>query len=159
MFSEGKMTTTRRSGVVALLAGITVAAGLCLAPAQATTSGQYQRGIFSATNHQRAVHDRSAFRHQACVQRFAERQARRMADQERMFHQDLGRVLSRCHLHKAGENVAYGFDLGVAVVNLGWMHSPDHRANILDPDFRLLGAGARRGDNGVWYAAQVFGRR
>ena len=52
-----------------------------------------------------------------------------MAKQERMFHQDLQVVLSKCDLHKAGENVAYGFDLGGAVVNVGWMKSPPHRRN------------------------------
>jgi uncharacterized protein YkwD len=129
------------------------------APARATTVADYQRDIFSATNHQRDRHDLRKFRHQPCVQKYAVRQAKRMAQQERMFHQDLGVVLRRCHLHKAGENVAFGFDLGIAVVDIGWMQSPPHRANILDPAFRLLGSGARRGDNGVWYAAQVFGRR
>jgi uncharacterized protein YkwD len=39
------------------------------------------------------------------------------------------------------------------------MHSEGHRANILNPSYRLLGMGARRSDEGRWYAAQVFGRR
>ena len=151
------MNSALRTGLAVLLAVLAVAS--VTAPAQATTVADYQRDIFSATNHQRARHDLAKFRHQDCVQRYAVRQAKRMAKQERMFHQDLGVVLDRCHLHKAGENVAYGFDLGVAVVKVGWMQSPPHRANILDPAFRLLGAGARRGDNGVWYAAQVFGQR
>ena len=151
------MTGTLRTGLAALLAALVAASWA--APARATTVSDYQRDIFSATNHQRVKHDLRKFRHQDCVQRYAVRQAKRMANQERMFHQDLTVVLRKCDLHKAGENVAYGFDLGIAVVNIGWMQSPPHRANILDPDFRLLGAGARRGDNGVWYAAQVFGRR
>ena len=148
-----------RPGGALLVAGLIVVLMSWAAPAQAITVADYQRGIFSATNHQRVLHHLTKFRHQTCVQRYAERQAARMARQERMFHQDLQVVLTKCHLHKAGENVAYGFDLGVAVVNIGWMHSAPHRANILDPDFRLLGAGARKGDNGVWYASQVFGRR
>ena len=149
--------------VAAVLASAVVAALLVLvvpgtASAGDTTPAGYQRDIFRETNHQRVLHDRHELRHQACVQRFAVRQARRMAAQERMFHQDLGPVLRHCHLSRAGENVAYGFDLGVDVVTLGWMTSPPHRANILDPAFRLLGTGARQGDDGVWYAVQVFGR-
>jgi uncharacterized protein YkwD len=129
------------------------------APATTTAEQTYQRRAFAATNHQRDRHDRARLRHQHCVQKYAVRQARRMARQQRMFHQDLGRVLRACGLRMAGENVAYGYRSGRAVVNDGWMHSAGHRENILNPSYRLLGVGARRGDDGTWYAAQVFGRR
>ena len=40
------------------------------------------------------------------------------------------------------------------------MHSTEgHRENILNREFRILGVAARKGDNGRWYAAQVFGRK
>ena len=39
-----------------------------------------------------------------------------------------------------GENVAAGYGSPASVV-AGWMGSPGHRANILDPDFRDVGAG------------------
>ena len=45
------------------------------------------------------------------------------------------------------------------MVNDGWMNSEGHRANILNPSFRLMGIGARKGHDGRWYVAQVFGRR
>ena len=148
-----------------LVAVLAVTAGGWLAPTAAaqmpaaqTTAASYQRDIFSATNHQRRAHDRAALRHQACVQRKAVRQARRMAAREEMFHQDLDAVLRDCDLRSAGENVAVGFDDGRSVVVDGWMQSPPHRANILRGSFRLLGTGARRGDDGRWYAVQVFGR-
>ena len=41
---------------------------------------------------------------------------------------------------KVGENIAQGTDTPEAVVE-GWMNSPGHRANILDPDFREIGVG------------------
>jgi uncharacterized protein YkwD len=156
--------TRTRTTLGALLATVLLATGtplLLAEPASAASPAaeRYGDAAFKVTNEKRVKHDRSRFKRQACVQKWARKQARRMARQERMFHQDLGVVLRRCHLHRAGENVAFGFDLGIAVVRVGWMESPPHRANILDPRFRLLGAGARRGDNGVWYAAQVFGRR
>jgi uncharacterized protein YkwD len=126
--------------------------------ASARATVRYQAGIFSASNTARHRHERSTFHHQTCVQRYAVRQARRMASQERMFHQDLRRVLRDCHLRKAGENVAYGYPNGRSVVDDGWMRSPEHRRNLLDAGFRLLGSGARLGADGVWYAVQVFGR-
>lgn len=125
----------------------------------ATPTETYARKIVSATNQVRLDHHRPALRANRCVKRFAVRQARRMAAQQRAFHQRLAPILRECHLTKVGENVGYGFPTGTAIVHLGWVLSPPHLANILDREYRLLGAGARKGDNGVWYAAQVFGRR
>lgn len=145
-----------------LAAGLTPVAQGVAAPAPeaaVTAQGRYQSQAFAATNRQRARHDRVAFRHQDCVQRFAVRQARRMARQERMYHQDLGPILRQCGLSTVGENVAYGYPTGRSVVDDGWMRSEGHRENILNPRFRLLGIGARKSDDGQWYAAQVFGRR
>lgn len=147
--------TTRVLGLV-----LVIVAALWSTPAVAQAPEQaYQRQVFAATNHQRDRHDRVALRHQHCVQEYAVRQARRMARQDRMFHQDLGRVLRACGLRMAGENVAYGYPSGRSVVDSGWMHSRGHRENILNPSYRLLGTGARRSADGTWYAAQVFGRR
>ncbi|GAA4379901.1 CAP domain-containing protein [Nocardioides caricicola] len=133
------------------------------APAEARpaglTAGRYQHQAFEATNRVRRQHERAGFRAQDCLQRFAERQARRMARQDRMFHQELRPILRQCGLTTTGENVAYGFPTGRSVVNDGWMNSEDHRENILDRDFRLMGIGARRSADGTWYAAQVFGGR
>ncbi|GAB3255608.1 CAP domain-containing protein [Nocardioides dilutus] len=120
---------------------------------------KYQRQAHNTTNKHREAHGLRELRRTDCVQRFAVRQAKRMAKQEEMFHQDLGPILEACGLNAVGENVAYGYPTGRSVVNDGWMNSPGHRANILNPDFRLMGIGARKGDNGRWYVAQVFGRK
>jgi len=103
-----------------------------------------------------------------CLDRAAIRQAKRMAERQQLFHQDLRKLLRSCGLSKllrscglsrAGENVADGYDNGKAVVLEGWMESAGHRANILDRSYRLMGIGAHQSDDGVWYAAQVFGRQ
>lgn len=155
--------------VVALAALLSVVltgpAHAAAAPEPATVSARtttaadlYQGLVRTTTNTVRLLQDRARLGRQDCVQRFAERQATRMARQDRMFHQDLGPILRECGLRKVGENVAYGFATGSSVVQ-AWMRSPGHRANILDGDYRLLGVGARRSADGTWYAAQVFGRR
>jgi uncharacterized protein YkwD len=140
---------------------LALAAPLLVEPAaaQALTPAAYQRQVFSATNNQRERHDRVEFRHQTCVQKYAVRQAKRMARQDRMYHQDLGPILRDCGLRTVGENVAYGYPSGRSAVTRGWMHSEGHRRNILSPAFRLLGTGARQSADGTWYAAQVFGGR
>jgi uncharacterized protein YkwD len=40
----------------------------------------------------------------------------------------------------------------------GWMRSPGHRANLLSPDWDLLGIGVVCADDGGMYATQNFGR-
>ena len=120
---------------------------------------KYQRQAHNTTNNQREARGLAEVRRTKCVQRFAVRQARTMAQQERMFHQDLAPILTECGLVQVGENVAYGYPTGRSVVKDGWMKSPGHLANIVNPGYTLMGIGARKGHDGHWYVAQVFGRK
>jgi uncharacterized protein YkwD len=148
---------------VAVLLVTALATGTFLvgAPAQAQSKAErrYAQQAFTATNANRADNGLKALRPNDCVGHAAVRQARLMARREQIFHQDLNRVLRDCGLDTAGENVAYGYPTGRSVVDDGWMNSEGHRANILNPSFTLMGIGARKGHNGRWYVAQVFGRR
>ena len=137
-----------------------VATGAASAPAQAQSpAGNYARQAFAATNANRTHNGLKELKPSDCLKRFAVRQARAMAQQEQMFHQDLGNLMRECKLNTAGENVAYGYRTGRSVVNDGWMRSEGHRANILNPSFRVMGIAARKGHDGRWYVSQVFGRR
>ncbi len=57
----------------------------------------------------------------------------------------------------AGENIAYnyGYPDTVAITIEGWMNSPGHRANILDPDFQQIGIGLYE-NSGHYYWVQLF---
>ena len=137
--------------LAALLATLTmlVATGAASAPAQAQSpAGKYAQQAFTATNANRVNNGLKALKASDCLKRAAVRQAKAMAQQERIFHQDLGRVMKDCKLNTAGENVAYGYASGKSVVNDGWMKSEGHRANILNPSFKLMGIGARKGHDG-----------
>lgn len=144
-----------------MLAGTLTVTGAATAPAAAESeaAAEYGRDAFVATNAVRENRDRRILRHHRCLEKYAARQARRMANQQRIWHQDLGEVLRECHMSRVGENVAAGFATGRSVVRDGWMESPSHRRNILERRFRLVEVEARKGDDGRWYAAQVFGRR
>lgn len=147
--------------VLTALLTLLLAAALTAVPtaaAHAASPESYARAAHRATNEHRAEHDLRRLRRNRCLTRFATRQARAMARQQSMFHQDLGPVLARCRLRMVGENVAYGYRSGRAAVG-GWMSSPDHRANLLHPGYRLMAVAARKDRDGVWYSAQVFGRR
>ena len=55
-----------------------------------------------------------------------------------------------------GENVAYGYSSASAVVD-GWMNSPPHRANILRPQFTMMGSCSATSGSGRIYWVQQFG--
>lgn len=145
--------TVAVSGLVAAFLAVAAPA----APVQAKASIDYADAAVAATNNKRENHDLRRLRETNCLQEWANRQARRMARKERIFHQDLTEPLQDCDLRRTGENVAVGFTSGGATVS-GWMDSPTHRANILDARFRKMAIAARKGDDGRWYVAQVFGR-
>lgn len=53
-----------------------------------------------------------------------------------------------------GENIAMGYSSPNATM-VGWMNSPGHRANILNPSFTHLGVGVNIGKWDVWYRSVV----
>lgn len=155
------MLTLRRL-LTALVTTAFLATGalVSVAPsAHASPATEYADQAHRATNKQRAQRDLVRLAKNRCLKRFAAKQASLMASRSDIFHQDLGPILRTCDLSMVGENVAFGFPTGRAVVNRGWMNSPGHRANILQPRYRLMGIAARKNDAGVWFVAQVFGRR
>jgi uncharacterized protein YkwD len=147
--------------VRALILGLLGATALVAIPltqvAQASPNQTYENSVFDNANAQRKKADRASLKGSKCLDRFAERQAKRMADQQRMYHQQLGPILKACNLSMVGENVAYGYPNGRAAVT-AWMKSPGHKANILNSRYRITAVGAYRDDDGRWYVAHVFGR-
>ena len=150
---------TRKSALALVAFAVAVLSLAPVTPVEAASpSARYAHAAFKETNEKRANHHRVRLDRNDCLQRFASRHARRMANRERMFHQDLGPILRRCRMRMVGENVAFGYPTGRAVVNRGWMRSSGHRANILKREYRKMGLAARKG-GGRWYVAQVFGTR
>lgn len=150
--------------LLVLSAPVTLTAPASASVATSKTSvfaaaSSYGRSAFDTTNQQRAKRDRKQLGRNTCLRKYAVRQARKMANLEEIWHQDLGAILRDCDMSWVGENVAAGFSSGRAVVNDGWMESPTHRENLLAKKFRLMTVSARQGDDGRWYAAQVFGKR
>ena len=85
-----------------------------------------------------------------------------MAAQRKLSHQLAGEpslvyrlaANSKIHLDQAGENVAYAASVDQAQYNL--MHSPPHRANLLNADYNVAGFSVvRRGS--LLYVTQDFG--
>lgn len=119
---------------------------------------RYERKLRTYTNKARKNHGRKVLRRKKCVDRFADRWARKMARRQAIGHQNLRRVMRRCDLRRVGENVAFD-TRGPKSMFRGWMRSSGHRANILQRRYRLLGVGVARDKHGAAFASQVFGRR
>ena len=153
----------RRGGThpVATTSAGLLLAGVLAVPAPAVAASEaaqeYRQDARAATNQARDRHDLGRLEPGRCLRKHAAGHARRMAERQRIWHQDLQRVLRDCSLSFAGENVAHGYRTGQAVVR-AWMGSPKHRENILEPRFRRMEVVARRGADGRWYATQLFGR-
>lgn len=154
-----RRVTTALALVLAATAA-TAGAAVTVAPAAHASAAEiYADQAHRTTNQQRTSRDLARLGRNRCLEQFAARQAAVMARRGSLFHQDLATVLRECDLGLVGENVARGYPTGRALVKRGWMRSPVHRANILNPGYRVMAVAARRGSDGRWYAAQVFGRR
>ena len=91
--------------------------------------------------------------------------SRRMAEEGFFAHNDpAGRSVrervarTNIRWHVIGENLAYsnGYINPVAASMSGWMESPGHRRNILDPEWRQTAIGAWISANGTVYFTEIF---
>lgn len=146
-----------------ILIAFTLALALVVAPstsssaASALSAPTFDKRLHQQTNKAREAHGRKKLKKGKCFDRFAQRQAERMAEQQRMFHQNLRTVLRKCGARAVAENVAYGFTRPKPNVR-AWMNSPGHRRNLLSRGYTRLGIGVAKGEDGRFYTVQVFGR-
>jgi uncharacterized protein YkwD len=91
--------------------------------------------------------------------------SRRMAEEKFFSHNDPeGRTvrervaLANIRWRMVGENLAYsnGYINPVAASMSGWMESPGHRRNILDPDWRHTAVGVWISSDGTVYFTEIF---
>jgi uncharacterized protein YkwD len=155
-YSRG-MTPTAVLRVLALVAMLTL---VSIAPAAAVSSSTYEKQVTKATNAYRASKDKVAVKHQACVDRWAEGQAKWMAQHRTLEHRDgrLLKIIKDCRLTGASENIAWNFSSGNKVVK-AWKKSSGHAKNMRAGKMRYIGVGAVKDSRGEWWVAQVFGTR
>lgn len=134
--------------------------------------GADEQAIVAAANAFRRSQGLGPLRVQPQLQAAAAGFAAWMARTDRYGHQADGRqpvqrVEARGYEHcLVAENIAFeyrsvAFEPGELPERFmqGWIHSPGHRANLLDAAAVDTGVGvARSGRSGRWYAVQLFGR-
>lgn len=145
----------RRHGCGFLWAGLLGFAGF--AHAQAPVEAHR---IFELTNQDRQQHGLPALRWNAALADAAQGHADRMARQRTLSHQYAGEpelteraASSGAHFRAIAENIALGPN--PQSIEQGWMKSPPHRANILDPKMDALGVAVVEHD-GSLYAVEDF---
>jgi uncharacterized protein YkwD len=118
-------------------------------------SDAWEAKVFRLTNAARKAHGRKPLTAARCPDRLAERWTRHMARTHDFEHQSLDPFFGCANVHTAGENIAVGYETPRALVS-GWMHSPGHRANILNRHFHRIGVSGWRDTGGRTYATQDF---
>jgi uncharacterized protein YkwD len=112
-----------------------------------------QQATLCLLNQQRRQHGIRAFKDNSRLDRASQRYAAVMSKRNIFDHGDfVGRIKAARYLKGArgytvGENIAWGSWDYATPANIvdGWMHSPGHRANILNARFHEIGLGVARG--------------
>jgi len=136
------------------------------ASAQSQPSPYYdaeaERRLLHLANHERAKAGLPPLQAVDGLTQAARAHATAMAAQQKLSHQlsgepDLTHRLAantKAHLDKSGENVAFAGSVDQAEDSL--MHSPLHRANLLNAGYNVAGFSVVR-SRSLWYVTQDFG--
>jgi len=130
----------------------------------AATHAQYLRDaeqfFFESANKERIALHLQPLKWDAALAKAARRHATLMAEQKQLEHRlpdepalDERAAQTGARFSQIGENIAIG--PLASTIHTGWMHSPGHRANILDVHFTALGVGVVE-DDGELYAVEDF---
>lgn len=118
--------------------------------------------LFSAANTERSILGLPMLRWDESLYRAADGHAREMASRKSISHQYPGEAeltvrgkVAGAHFSKISENVAESPD--VVTMQSAWMHSPGHKANLLDPEVDSVGIRVVS-RSGELYAVEDFDR-
>jgi len=118
--------------------------------------------FFDSANRERVARQLPPLKWNSSLAEAARRHALRMAKQADLSHQLPGEpslsqraAQAGARFSGIGENIAVG--PRAQSIQTGWMHSPGHRANILDLQFTALGV-AVIAENGQLYAVEDFSK-
>src|ERR1700720_4694624 len=154
---------------IALLVAVVLSANLIVVYAAPPTASA-ERALFDAANRERAAQGLAQLRWDDALANAAREHAVLMAQRDTLSHQFTGEAalqdrarLTGARFTEIAENVAEG--PSADVIHSSWMHSPPHRANLLDPELTavgiaVVGAGSRdgagRGGAGMLFAVEDF---
>lgn len=163
---------TRRATVAAALVAAAGTVAVAFAgPANATTGSTHHSGLSHAphssfaqmlaqrfagdVNAAREAHGLRPLATSVRLTNLADRHSRTMAEESSLFHNlALPNILG--NWVELGENVGEGPTVGA--VHYAFMHSPPHRANILDSRYTQIGVGVATDRSGQVWVTEDFRR-
>jgi hypothetical protein len=132
-------------------------------PAHAQKLSEDEQILFDSANRERSAQSLPTLHWDETLARAARAHANRMAFYNLVEHQLTGEPDLQARLTEAGarfgafaENIAVAANAGI--IHSGWMDSPGHRKNILNPDLNAIGIAAVRGSGGL-FAVQDFSQQ
>ena len=139
-------------------------------PDNQTDVGGFERRVVELVNQERAAAGLDALAVDSQLDRAADLHNRQMVEADSMQHQLPGEAKLKDRVgatgynwSRVGENIAAGQQSPEEVVD-GWMNSPGHRQNILNPEFTHIGIGYDNAPDDInnsndydTYWTQVFG--
>lgn len=131
--------------------------GLGQVAASSLSSSTYEERVRYRINLRRDRHGLRHLRFQRCTDRRAESWADKLVTSGDFFHQDLGRIISRCNATYAGETIGKGSISPRRLVK-NWMNSAGHRSILLSRHPRRIGIGSYLNGNGKWVTVADFTR-
>ena len=143
-----------------LMLAIAVCCLVCFQAWARQDTASRARHIAEWTNRDRQAHGLDRLQWNDSLAAAAQAHAERMAEEDDLSHQysgegNVGQRAARAgvHFRAIAENIATGFS--DEQIEQEWMHSPPHRANILDPKLNSIGVGVvERG--GTLYVTEDF---
>jgi uncharacterized protein YkwD len=132
--------------------------------------GQMEKSILRYTNEERVRNGLKPLRSSDALAFLAKNQSQHMCKSGRLAHESdtfpegwrkLIQRLTMASLKSGAENIALRTvesdkDAWAKSVVKGWMSSPPHKKNILEPTHRYLGVGVSPCENRIAYATQIF---
>jgi len=151
----GERPGSRRRRVLASVATTLLALVASLGLAGPAAAGPDEGSFIGAINAARQASGLGTLSVRSDLVASARAQAGRCKAAGELFHNpNLGGDVSGWQV--IGENVGVGPAGDWSAINAAFMASPEHRANILDPDFDYVGVGTATDKQGRLWVAEVF---
>jgi len=125
--------------------------------------GEISEKTFALVNAERTKAGLAPLKKESRLVRIALRHSEKMASEGRLFHRFPGYPELKERLFAEGltftafaENVALSSERSPERVHQGFMDSPSHRANLLNPSYNALGIGVSIDSEGDLYVTEIF---
>lgn len=127
------------------------------APTPNAAPGARAADLFNRLNAERVARGENALAWNPQLAGYAAAWSRLVGTYGHLFHSNIGQLLGPYDY--VGENIAGGSaGVSAGALHVAWMHSPEHRDNMLSPGFQQAGVGVFCAPDGSIWATTEFGR-